>query len=533
MDCSAQVIDYNTTGYFSKMVADYVSADNALKPFYNHPASPDGINAAIEERKNFNTDRQLLIKVLTQQYKDISLSAKQQSNLQLLGNNNTFTITTAHQPNILTGPLYFIYKILHAVKLAETLKAQSPENNFVPVYYMGSEDADLDELGHIYIHAEKYEWETKQTGAVGRMIIDAGFTKLIRAIEGQLLVFPHGKEIVELVKNTYKEGTTVEQATFAFVNHLFAEYGLLVVLPDNPELKRSFTPVIEKELKEMFSEKDVKETAEAFPAEYKQQASGRELNLFYLIDNKRERIEIKDDKYEVKSLGLSFDLQQILTELNEHPERFSPNVILRPVFQETILPNIAFIGGGGEIAYWLELKKVFKSVNVPYPVLVLRNSFMVIRKDIEEILNKLQLCHNTIFKPEQQLLNDLVKRDSTLQLTLENEKQAITQLYQQLRSVSGKVDVSLQAHVEVLQTQALKKIEALEKKILRAERKKFDAQQRQLAKAKKCLFPLGNLQERIDNIMPYYAKWGASFIKDIYDHSLALEQKFTILEAIS
>ncbi len=520
---------YSQTGFFSATVLDYISGATELQPFYIHPVSLEGIKAAIADRKNFGTDRQLLVNVLTEQYKDLTLSEKQQYNLQQLNNPNCFTITTAHQPNIFTGQLYFIYKILHAVKIAADLNSNFSDAHFVPVYYMGSEDADLDELGHIFINGQKYEWQTNQTGAVGRMKVDDALVKLITTISGQLLVHPFGKEIVDLMQQCYKPGVTIEQATFLLVNQLFAEYGLLIFLPDSHLLKQAFIPVIQRELEHQFSQHAVHETVSSFPAKYKQQASGRELNMLYLQEGSRERIEKVNDEWLVVNTTVKFNRDEILQELQQYPERFSPNVILRPVLQETILPNIIFIGGGGEIAYWLELKKVFAAAGVPYPLMVVRNSFLIIEKKYEALIKKLQVSYEQIFKKEFDLMTALVKRDSSTRLDLDKEKEMMQQLYQQVKKVAANVDSNLQNHTEALYTKALKKINALEKKILKAEKLKFASQQTQLHKIKSQLFPNNSLQERTENLMLFYALWGSNFIKTLYDHSLTLEQEFCVL----
>ena len=331
------------------------------------------------------------------------------------------------------------------------------------------------------------------------------------------------------MKQCYKEEVTIEQATFKLVNELFAAYGLLILLPDSDLVKRAFIPVIKKELTTRFSNKAVEKTVSQFPAVYKAQASGREINLFYLLDNKRERIEQSGETFLIINTTLKFTLQQLLQELNDHPERFSPNVILRPVLQEFILPGIAFIGGGGEIAYWLELKKVFEAVEVPYPMLIVRNSFMFVNKESQGIVEKLKLDYSALFKPALEQINQLVQRDSVVQLGLEKEKQQLTDLYEQLKNISGSIDVTLKTHTSALFTQALNKINVLEKKMLSAERKKFEAQQRQLQKLRKELFPNNNLQERVVNIMPFYAVWGKDFIEMIYDNSKGLSQKFGII----
>jgi bacillithiol synthase len=525
----AQFIDYKTTGFFNQLMVDYIAGDTSLKSFYNYPVSIEGVKAAIEGRKKITTDRKLLVTQLEKQYSSLTTSKKVTANIQLLLKENTFTVCTAHQPNIFTGHLYFVYKILHSIKLAESLKAGLPAYDFVPVYYMGSEDADLDELGQVSINGSTYKWETKQTGAVGRMKVDKALLQLIAEIDGQLSIQPFGKEIIDLVKTCYKEGITIEQATFQLVDALFAEYGLVILLPDSAELKKAFIPIVEKELKEGFSYKAVAETVAKFPAQYKVQASGRELNLFYLKEDIRERIVQEGTRFKVQGTSLEFSDKEIIEELNKYSERFSPNVILRPVFQELILPNIAFIGGGSEVAYWLELKKVFEAVNIPLPILIVRNSFLFINKEMQELTQKLGFEAIDLFKTTTILSNELVKRESDLQLNLQKEKEQLKELYEQFKTIAGKIDITLSQHTSALQAKTLEKIEALEKKMLREEKKKFEAQQRQLLKLKQRLFPNDSLQERVDNLLPYYAKWGKGFIKTIYDNSLSLEQQFGIL----
>jgi uncharacterized protein YllA (UPF0747 family) len=255
MDCTSTKTTYGQTGFFSKIILDYLNGEAALQPFYTHPVSFDGIKAAIGDRKKYASNRKLLVDTLQKQYKTVNAPEKVQANIKSLLSENTFTVTTAHQPNIFTGHLYFIYKILHTIKLCEKLKADMPENNFVPVFYMGSEDADLEELGHVYINGVKHEWNTKQTGAVGRMKVDKALIKMLDEIAGEITIHLHGKEIIEQMKACYVEGTTIELATFKLVNALFGDYGLIVFLPDDAEYKRAFIPVVEKELKEQFSTK--------------------------------------------------------------------------------------------------------------------------------------------------------------------------------------------------------------------------------------------------------------------------------------
>lgn len=529
MNCIPQRLRYRQTGAFSKIVLDYLDDADQLRGFYAHRPTVEGLQQAIETRKGFATNRNVLVEHLHQQYNAVSLNDAVTKNIELLRREHTFTITTAHQPNLFTGPLYFLYKILHAIKLAADCKHQFAQYDFVPVYYMGSEDADVDELAHFWLNGEKKEWKTTQSGAFGRFVVDKELVKLIDAMAGEIGVDPFGNELATQLKNYYKVGSSIQQATFELVNDLFAEYGLIVLIADAAELKQQMKAVFEDELLQHNSSKLVEQTAKQLEQYYKVQAGGREINLFYLDEDIRERIEAKGEGYAVANTTIEFTKDEIIKELNEHPERFSPNVILRGLFQETILPNIAFIGGGGEIAYWLELKAVFDFYKIPFPALVLRNSFLLIEAKWKAKQEKWQLSNEELFQPAEALLNNLVIKESAEAVKLNGTYTEAEQLYELLRQKSAAVDATLVPHVEALKTKTLYRLQELEKKLLRAEKRKFTDQRRQMEQIKKALFPNNGLQERIDNFSPYYSKWGRELIHQLYEHSLSLEQEFVVL----
>lgn len=530
MSFKAHHLPYRHTKSFSNIVYDYLDARESLKPFYAFSADKKGIAAAIENRKQFPVNRKMLTEELRRRYASLPVTEAIEKNLQLLEFDSCFTICTAHQPNIFTGHLYFVYKILHAIKLSEELKNEFPDNHFVPVYYMGSEDADLDELGEVAIGGKKRQWQTNQSGAVGRMKVDKALISLIDEIEGQLGVMPHGKETIELLRVHYTYGKSIEEATFGLVNDMFGSFGLIVLLPDSPAFKNLFVPVMQKELEAQFSAKAVEETVNQFPEQYKIQAAGRDLNLFYLDEEGRNRIEKIGDEYQVVNTKKQFSKSAIIKELNDHPEKFSPNVILRPALQETILPNVAFIGGGGELAYWLELKSVFQKAGVAYPVLFLRNSFLMINCKHKSLYEKLGLQINDLFDDEVELAATWVSRHSDVQVSLQYELEELRNYYHKLQAITAKVDITLSRHAEALMVKAEDKIKALEKKLLRAEKRKHDASIKQIEKLKSGLFPGKNLQERVENIMPWLSVFGMGLLEKIYNSSPALSPSFTILE---
>ena len=193
------------------------------------------------------------------------------------------------------------------------------------------------------------------------------------------------------------------------------------------------------------------------------------------------------------------------------------------------MPNIAFVGGGAEVAYWMEMKSLFNHYGVPYPVLVLRNSFLISHVEVEEKLSGFGYRVEDLFMGEFELMNRLVKQRSEKVLDVQAEETAATALFDGFRLKAAAVDHTLVAHIDALHTRLQKQISEAGKKLLRAEKKKFEVQGRQLQKIREKLFPGGSLQERVENFMPYYAVHGAAFIQAVYEQSPALAGEFIII----
>lgn len=528
----SQHISYAETGRFSKITLDYLNEDEDLKPFFKYKTNLEGIRSALENKKKHPVNRQLLFEELTRQYAGITDADKLMKNIGLLLDENTFTVCTAHQPNLFTGHLYFIYKIIHVIKLADHLTKEIPGHQFVPVFFVGSEDADLDELNHIYVDGKKYLWNTSQTGAVGRMTVDKDLVKLITELEGQLLAEPFGKEVIDLLKKCYIPGSSIEKSTFLFVHELFKHFGLIVFLPDNAAYKREMLRVFEEDIFKNTPGKIVNETSKRLSQHHHAQAFARDINLFYMKDDIRNRIVKVEGRFVVHETGISFSEDEMKNELQEHPERFSPNVILRGLFQESVLPNLIFVGGGGELAYWLQLKDLFDHFKTPYPVLFLRNSLLLIEKKWDKLIKKLGVGLKDIFLNEEKLFQFIVHRDSKYSLSLNNESEQFNDIFDSIRKRAAEIDKSLIDHILSLKAKQQKKILAVEKKFVSAEKKKNEATGRQIHKLLESLFPGAGLQERTENFMLFYAKWGASLFDHIYEVSPLFEPSFSVLTEV-
>lgn len=529
MNTSINNVSIESTGYFSKLMLDYVQSHPSVSGLYDYPMNEGGLLKALKNKQQQMVNRSVLVEVLKEQYQLLSTTALVQQNIEALEDKNTFTICTAHQPSLFTGNLYFIYKIAQTISLAKSMSAQHPEYRFVPVFWMGSEDADLDELGYVYLNGETLRWETKQTGAVGRMN-NKGIDVLIRRLENELSVQTYGKELIDLLKRCYLPDENFQQATFRLINELFQHWGVVVLIPDHPALKKEMQQIFRDDLTTQQPSEIVAKTIAQIPAQYKIQANPRSVNLFYLTEGIRNLIVFENNRYRVKGTELQFTQAALLEELSNHPERFSPNVILRGLFQEKILPNIATIGGGGETAYWLELKDLFHHYEIPYPVLVLRNSFLWMDTNQVKIQQKYNISNEEMFLPAQQLYAVLTKKQTNKDFSTQKERSEMNAVYERLKEKAEQIDKSLVQHISALQVNAERKLIALEKKLFKSERQSFEHLNRQVEKWKKELFPKNGLQERVENFLPFYAKYGKEFIQTIVEKSPALSYDFIIIK---
>lgn len=506
-----------------------MEGDPALHGFYQYSPNREGLTKAIIDRSKTKTDRALLVNVLRHQYAGLELNEKVASNIDKLMNPNTYTICTAHQPNVLTGYLYFIYKILHVIKIADELNDTADDAYFVPVYYMGSEDADLNELGTVFINGVCYQWKTNQQGAVGRMEIDDAFIFFLKEIQVEIEKAPQGKTVMALLFSCYQKGNTIQQATLNLVNQLFGKFGLLVLIPDHPLLKTTFKKVMEEELTSQSSYQMLQNTLATFPGQYRAPAKGRPINLFYLRNNTRARIEKKDQKFVIVDTAIEFSQNEILQELQLYPERFSPNVILRPLFQEMVLPNVIFVGGGAELGYWMELKNIFQHYDIPYPLLLLRNSFVIIDKIDAEKISNLKLEPIELFQDNHLIIDRIFLNQKNTNLPLGIQKQELASVYSRISEIAKAADVTLEKHVLALQAKAVKKMEQLEKKMLRAERKKFKSELEIIQGLKSNIMPSQELQERADNFFWLAARYGLDILDSLYFSSRSFNQEFCIM----
>lgn len=528
----ATYIDYKDTNSFSKTLLAYLDGDPTLAPFYGHRPTVENFGKQIAEKASFPAaTRSLLVAELQKQYTGLldaaPLVAQQ---ITALGDAQTFTVVTGHQLNIFTGPLYFIFKIVSAIRLAQELQKAYPEKHFVPVYWMATEDHDFAEINHTRVHGKKVSWDTPAVSATGRMPT-ADMVEAVRAYVGMLGLSGHSKALAQLVEDAYLQELSLADATRKLVHELFKNYGLVIIDADRPALKQLFVPIIEQDILSEDSFKAIEATSTQLNmAGFATQVNAREINFFYLTDEYRERIvRTEDGRFEVLHQQRYFSEAELRAEIAAHPERFSPNVVMRPLYQELILPNLAYIGGGAEIVYWLQLKANFDQYKIPFPILVPRNSAIVTDDTVVGKIFRLDLTLKSIFKPLDILKNDYVRRYTKHRLTLRDEWMELNAIFGKMKLRTHKIDPSLGPSTDAVKARLKKAINSLEKKLLKSDKRNHQDGLIQIERVKDRLFPGGGLQERSENFATLYVKHGDALITDLVTYFNPLDFKFTIL----
>lgn len=522
-------ISYQTSGYFSKLMQDYLDQKSELKPLYNHfPTLENFEKQIIEKAKNFdNANRIPLVNTLKKQYQHIEISDATNQNIELLALANTFTVTTGHQLNLFSGPLYFLYKIISTINLTKELKLKYPTNNFVPIYWMATEDHDFEEINYFNFKGKKFRWNKESTGPVGRLSTE-GLAEFLEIYAAELGSSTNASFIKKLFDDAYLKHENLADATRFLANSLFAQYGLVILDADDANLKRAFIPYIKEELEQQISFKTVQETIEKLK-EYTVQVNPREINLFYIEDDLRERIIFENERYAVNNTKISFSKEEILKLLENNPEKFSPNVIMRPLYQEIILPNLCYIGGGGEIAYWLELKSFFDAVNIAFPMLLVRNSVLLATEKQGKKADNLGLSWSDLFTKSARLINVITHKLSPFPIDLSPQKEILEKQFEYLYELAQQTDKSFSGAVKAQEVKQKKGLENLEKRLLKAQKRKLDSELQRVTDLQFELFPNQSLQERHTNFSEFYLEKGEQLIPLLIQKLKPLETNFNII----
>lgn len=525
-----QHIALDTAGIGGKLTQDYLAGKKELRPFYNYAPDLEGLKQSLKDRCEIKVNRQLLYDELHHQYADCIMHTAVKENLQLLLQENTYTITTGHQLNLFTGPLYFIYKIASIISLTKKLSKEVPGYHFLPVYWMNSEDHDFAEINHFYFKNEKIEWkkELEKYGPVGRMELHE-LMPILNDLEEKRAHHLNSDSVFAEVLNIYKTSSTLSKAHRAIVNKLFGEYGVIILDQDSKVFKSAFIEHIHDEIFRSSSIEYVSSTNEALEKlGYKPQVFARELNIFYTGLGYRERIVANENGFSLADHSKKWTKEEIEIELRTSPEFFGPNVVTRPMYQEFLLPNLAYVGGPAEIAYWLQYKTNFDAKKIFYPALILRDCFLILPDKKWKKVDNLSIQLEDMFRHVDDIINQYVKENLHSEVALDGFKDGLNKQYELLLKEVVKVDASMDSMVKAAQQKSINDIDKVIQKLNKALKQKHENELNSIRGLYSTIYPNGSLQERHINIFDL-SNVPNEFINEALKHSNPLDARLKVL----
>lgn len=537
-------VEYSKLPNFNSLFIDYVSGDEErykkLKPFFNayFKENEDFFKVIDDKIHNYNTnryfDKNALIDILKRQNMAFGAGEKTVSNIELLKRDDTFAAVTGQQVALYTGNFYTVLKTITTIKLAGNLKERFPQFNFVPVFWLESEDHDFEEANHINLINKQNELVRigynkeddndenvkKSAKPVGSIKFDNLIESINQQLKDSLIDTDFRDKLIEKIDSFYKEGNDFKTAFAQFMNWLFSDYGVVFVDPSDTEIKKLLTPVFEKELTTSPKMCETVITASAeLEKNYDLQVKPKVINLFFLHNGNRLLIEPRENnRYALKNSKRRFEQEELLNILFETPELFSPNVVLRPICQDYLLPTIAYIGGPSEISYFAQFKPAYNHYDITMPVIFPRASASILESKISKFMHNYGVSFEDIFS-HKVLVSKVVDKLSEVKIEDEISKAQddFNKIFYDLKNMTAKVDQTLLNAVEGMKDRLNQNVEQFKGKLINAQAKKSDTTTNQIDKVTNNIYPGGNLQERVINISYFLNKYDTSFIKKLFD----------------
>ncbi|MEL6672274.1 MAG: bacillithiol biosynthesis cysteine-adding enzyme BshC [Bacteroidota bacterium] len=501
---------------------DYLSGAKDLQPFFQYAPSDQDFSAAIARKAREDIDRKLLKAAIEEQYAGLEITEQTAHHIAQLDKETCFTVTTGHQLVLFGGPMFTTYKILSAIKLAAQLQARYPDHQFVPIFWIHTEDHDFEEINHFYpSFQEKRTYFGQFKGAVGDHILTDEISGLAPA------------HLPEALKAAYTSGKRMADAFRAYFNELFGHLGLVMLDADHPGLKARFSRVLREEVESQASYHAVNATSSALMAAgYPLQISPREINLFLLDEQGRDRLDKQGNGFHRMGTEARFSAREMLNLIDKNPERFSPNVSLRPLYQEMILPNLAYFGGWGELSYWLQLKGVFDHFKVQFPRVLPRMSATLFTREQLTAWEALGFIQEDIQQSQHQLYEGYMPQIWKDDPLFEIQRNLYTHLDQLGAFLADEVDPLMKRSAEALKVKNQHFLKNLNKKVHRVIRHKHPKAFDEIARLKQAIQPDRTVQERMLSLASFPAHAPRQIIDLAWKHCepLQFQHQYLILE---
>jgi bacillithiol biosynthesis cysteine-adding enzyme BshC len=487
-------------------------------------------------------DRSALVKALSRQNRDFQCGVRTLAHIDLLLNDTCVAVVTGQQVGVLGGPLYSLYKAITAIKLAQQLSKDHPGFEFVPVFWIEGEDHDFAEVASVkmitaanemasFAYELEPKFQGKNLGAVGRHVMGAGLDSMLSSIRAAATPTEFSEAAFGLVRSSYQPGMTMTRAFVQFMNNLLDDAGLVFIDPDDAELKRLVAPVFRKELEQDPNTSQVViDRSDALEQHYHAQVKPRPVNAFLFHHGGRYAIEPHPTGFSLKGVRQTFTREELFALLETSPQSFSPNVVLRPICQDTMLPTVAYVAGPAEVAYFAQLMPLYRHFGLPAPIIYPRASATIIEDRVDKVLARFAIPPVEIFNNLEQLKNRIALEVSDFK-TEELFAATINSIDESLNALRGglqKIDPTLIPPLDGTLGKIRSQIDLLKQKTLTAQQRQHEVFLRQVDKAALYLLPGGGFQERVLNVLYYLNKYGPEFVRwlngelrhDVFKHQL-------------
>lgn len=522
--------NYKEISAFSSRDQDFVDEQSLIQPLLPYSSNLwDALNQSLEKRKKIPVDREILVEVIKEQYASFKRIDAVEENINLLLNAHTFTVTTAHQPVIFLGPMYVIYKALSAIKIAQQLKDRNPEHDFVPVFVVGGEDHDFEEISKIQLFQKEFQWRFDAHGQPVGSLPTQSLAPLIEELQSFFENDGKGGALLASMSRIYSKNNHLTRSTQEILHLLLGKLGLVTLDMNDRRFKEIFIPFIENEIFRQESEALVLEQQKKIQhLGFKPQAFPRPINFFYLSDAGRKRIVQREETFEVLDTNLRFSQAALKDNIHSFPERFSPNVIMRPIYQSVILPDIAYVGGGGELAYWTERVTQFNEFDVHFPILLRRASLALMSASSNKKWSKLGFTSRDLAEKYEVLVKQYLKDQQDFEVS--EEIAILSDMFDSMAKKIEKIDASLNGKLRSIEASLNKQLNGIEKRVSSSLKNNHDSSLNKILKIKNEVHPDHGLQERRDNLLNFYSRLQGDFIEELMKHINPYPSRFELLQ---
>ena len=514
----------------SPLVRDYHFAFDEVREFFNGDYRDFSIfERQMERLANREYARGRLAEILREQNLSSGCGPRTLQNIEALEKDNAYAVVTGQQVGLFSGALYTIYKALTAIKLAEKL-SQRASAPVVPIFWLATDDHDFAEINHIDLldqtgELRRISYDDHPPEArvpVGGLKFSAEIDACVDALDEMTPPSEFKPEILSMLREAYQPGRTFAEAFSLWVTHLFSAHGLVLIDPSHPDLIAMAQQPLEREIGEgsplsrcamQASERLIKKS---YTPQVRQQEG--KLNLF-LAEHERRPIHLAGDGFMVKDPERRFTRDELVETARETPHVLSPNVLMRPLVQDTILPTVAYVGGPGEIAYLAQLRGAYEEFEIPMPVVYPRKGFTLVERHIGSSLEALSLSIQDVWGGLSEKRNALAAEEvpASLQRALAGAAESLERDLEVVCREATAMDGSLGQTADGVRRKIQHQLSVLEGKVIQAAKRNQKIVGGKLTKLENTLYPNRHLQERVLNVTPLLMKYGFSWLDELYE----------------